>query len=46
MSSNRRQFLQKISGLAAGVAGLSALGQNAFAAEAVKKPFFEISVFS
>lgn len=44
MSSNRRQFLQKISGLAAGVAGLSALGQNAFAAEAVKKPFFEISL--
>lgn len=40
MSSNRRQFLQQMSGLAAG----AALGQNVFAAETVKKSFFEISL--
>ncbi len=44
MSSNRRQFLQHMTGLAAGVTGLSVLGQSVFAAEAVKKPFFEISL--
>lgn len=40
MSSNRRQFLQQMSGLAAG----AVLGQNVFAAETVKKSFFEISL--
>jgi sugar phosphate isomerase/epimerase len=44
MSSNRRQFLQQLSGLAAGAAGLSVLGQDVFAAETIKKPFFEISL--
>ena len=44
MSSNRRQFLQQLGGLAAGAAGLSVLGQDVFAAETIKKPFFEISL--
>jgi sugar phosphate isomerase/epimerase len=44
MSTNRREFLQKITGLAAGAAGLSLMGKNVFAAEAIKKPFFEISL--
>ena len=44
MSSDRRQFLQQLSGLTLGTAGLSILGQDVFAADIVKKPFFEISL--
>ncbi len=40
MSSNRRQFLQQMGGLAAG----AFLGQKVFAAATVSKPFFEISL--
>ncbi len=44
MSTNRRQFLQQMSGLAAGVAGLSMFTGSAFAGAAPKAPFFEISL--
>ena len=40
MSSNRRQFLQQMGGLAAG----AVLGQNLFAASTINKSFFEISL--
>ncbi|MCC9167133.1 sugar phosphate isomerase/epimerase family protein [Pontibacter harenae] len=43
-TNNRRKFLQQIGGMAAGVAGMSLLGSNAFAAEAPKKLFFDISL--
>jgi sugar phosphate isomerase/epimerase len=43
MSTNRRHFLQQMTGLAAGVAGVSFLNPSVFAA-AAKKPFFEISL--
>jgi sugar phosphate isomerase/epimerase len=44
MSLDRRGFLQNMSGLALGATVLPALGQSLFANDAVKKPFFEISL--
>jgi len=44
MSTNRREFLQQLSGLAIGAAGLSAFGTSAMAGSPAAKPFFEISL--
>lgn len=44
MPTNRRQFLQRIGGVAAGVAGLSLLGADSFAMEPPKKLFFKMSL--
>lgn len=43
MATDRRKFLQQLTGLAAGVAGVSVLTKGAWAA-APAKPFFEISL--
>lgn len=44
MSTNRREFLQQLSGLAIGAAGLSAFSTQAMAGTSAAKPFFEISL--
>ncbi|QCR22241.1 sugar phosphate isomerase/epimerase [Pontibacter sp. SGAir0037] len=44
MSTNRRQFLQRMGSIAAGVAALSVSGMDAFASGAPKKLFFKISL--
>jgi sugar phosphate isomerase/epimerase len=44
MSTNRRQFLQQMTGLAAGVTGVSLLGGDVFVGAGAKNPFFEISL--
>lgn len=44
MSSNRRDFLQQMTGLVLGGIGVASLGNSAFAADATAKPFFEISL--
>ncbi|HUM66602.1 MAG TPA: twin-arginine translocation signal domain-containing protein, partial [Chitinophagaceae bacterium] len=43
MATDRRKFLQQLTGLAAGVAGVSILNKSAWAAPA-SKSFFEISL--
>lgn len=44
MGTNRRGFLQQMTGLAIGATGLSVLGEKAFAGAMSPAPFFEISL--
>lgn len=44
MSTDRRRFLQQLGSAAAGLAGVSLLGPDAFAAQPAKKLFFKISL--
>ena len=44
MATTRRDFLHKLGGLSAGIAGFSLLGFDSFGAEAPKKPFFKLSL--
>lgn len=44
MSSNRRDFLQQMTGLVLGGIGVASFGNSVFAAEVAAKPFFEISL--
>lgn len=41
MSTNRREFIQQLSGLALGAAGLSAFGTSAIAGTPAAKPFLK-----